>query len=215
MSDLARAADSRQIWLTRSHLVALGVSTVFIAALAFTVGLQVGRSQTEPAPQAEVERFLPGAEDQDALEALLREVEAAQVAAPANAEELSFPTALPSGEGAGLALPDAEPTPASAHVGAPAGDPIAGPADVPGDVPTSGWSVQVAAYETAGEADARIQALIDAGHDQAYRVVARIDGVDWHRVRIGGFRTQAAADEARLALETELGTADLMVAAAP
>ena len=62
--------------------MALGTATFFIALLAFFVGIEVGRSQIDSPDTTADAALLPDANQQDALEALLREVEAAQNEAP-------------------------------------------------------------------------------------------------------------------------------------
>ena len=52
MADLARNHTDRQIWITRSHLAALGITTLFIAILSFFIGLKMGQNQAGPATAA-------------------------------------------------------------------------------------------------------------------------------------------------------------------
>ena len=94
--------NNREIWITRGHLAALGTATLAIALLAFFVGIQVGRSQVDTPSTATTETLLPNAEREDALEALLREVEAAQAAAP----PLAFPETLAEGGSAEVPEPE-------------------------------------------------------------------------------------------------------------
>ena len=82
--------NSREIWITKGHLAALGTATLAIALLAFFVGIQVGRKQVDAPPPPQADNILPDPAKEDALEALLREVEAAQAAAP----PLAFPDTL-------------------------------------------------------------------------------------------------------------------------
>ena len=72
MADLARNHPDRQIWITRSHLAALGVTTLFIAILSFFIGLKMGQNQAGPATAAAPPPLLPDPEKEDALEELLR-----------------------------------------------------------------------------------------------------------------------------------------------
>lgn len=216
------ATNNRQIWITRSHLMALGVATSFIAVLAFLVGLQIGRSQAAAAEVASSGPLplTPDATREEALEALLREVELARVAKGPSSDALSA---------AALQFPDLleDPQPvfsvdqASANglapvVVAPESDaPSAPPASAPqGQVPSGGWSIQIASYPTRAEADAALTSLRDQGHE-AYRVAALVDGQTWYRVRVGGFASKSKAETARSALAQTLGADDLILAAAP
>ena len=80
-------------------------------------------------------------------------------------------------------------------------------------MPKSGWSIQVASYDTVADADARVKQLKARGLT-AYRVGALIRGRQWYRVRIGGFEDKAAAETSRLKLQGELG-GGLLLAEAP
>ena len=94
MADLARNHTDRQIWITRSHLAALGITTLFIAILSFFIGLKMGQNQAGPATAATPPPLLPDPEKEDALEELLRQVEDSQALVSA---DLSFPSALSQG----------------------------------------------------------------------------------------------------------------------
>ncbi|MDP6946485.1 MAG: SPOR domain-containing protein [Myxococcota bacterium] len=194
MPDLVHAR--REIWITRGHLMALGTATFFIAVLAFFIGIQVGRSQTE-APEVRADAALvPDGDRQDALEALLREVEAAQNDGP----ELAFNETL------------AENNAPEPPVEAPAADPAATevpPADAPpppppvpkdAPMPKGGWAIQVASYDTVADADTRVQQLKSRGLS-GYRVGALIRGKQWYRVRIGGYNSKAEAETAQAEAE--------------
>jgi len=203
--------NGREIWITKGHLAALGTATLAIALLAFFVGVQVGRSQTKLTAVTASDNLLPDPEREDALEALLREVEAAQAAAP----PLAFPETL--AEGSPPPAPEAEPTEEDetqvrAHPDrAPTPPP---PAAKAASLPTSGWSVQIASYENAADADARVAKLKERKF-KAYRVTALIRGHNWHRVKVGSYPNQKAAVKARVELARILGTRDLMITEAP
>lgn len=216
------ATTNRQIWITRSHLLALGVATSCVALLAFLVGMQVGRSQAAAAEVAVTGPMplTPDASREETLEALLREVELARMAeGPSDealvAADLQFPTLLedekpvfdlqeePGEDGAATVAETSE--------DAPEAPTAAGPA---GEVPSDGWSIQVASFPTRAEADAALATLQTDGH-AAYRVAALVDGQTWYRVRVGGFSTKGRAETARTALAQTLGSDDLILAAAP
>lgn len=203
--------NGREIWITRGHLAALGTATLAIALLAFFVGIQVGRNQADTPVASDTETILPNPDREDALEALLREVESAQAAAP----PLAFPETL--SEGIAPQTPPAVETeepptdvrPASTAKQAPPPDP---PKSAP--VPSAGWSVQIASYDAAVDADARVAKLQERGL-KAYRVTALIRGVNWYRVKVGAYPSKDSAAEARVKLTRILGTRDLMITEAP
>lgn len=216
MPDLART--NNQIWITRGHLAALAVATAAIAVLAFLVGLEVGRSGQpegdggEPAAAA----FLPDATDEEALEGLLREVERAQAELE---QKPATPTVGFNHELAAEAppVPPETPPPSAVVAELPVdGDAVPAPpvAAASDQLPTDGWAIQVASYSPQTEADEHVARLREQ-ELRAYRVAALVSGQTWHRVRIGGYRTQEAAAEARQELASVLGIDDLMVAQAP
>ena len=218
-------SSSGQISITRSHIGAVLTVTAGIAAIAFFVGVDVGRNKASP----EAPRFtlLPDAASDDAHEALLREVESAQHAAAANAAE------PPAGFRAVLADARAAepppPPPEAAPVEAPVEQVAAGAADAPVTIipapeaptaetgairPMDGWAVQIASYHTVEEAEAKVKELQTAGYT-AYEVTALVKGTTWYRVRIAGYLSQEVAYEAIPTLEQALGTQGLVVAKAP
>ena len=203
--------NRREIWITRGHLAALGTATLAIALLAFFVGIQVGRTQTEQPLSPSAETLLPNPEREDALEALLREVEAAQAAAP----PLAFPETL--AEDSPPPAPEAPSTePVETAVRPPPEVKTVPPPDPPksAPVPKSGWSVQIASYENAADADARV-AKLQEQKLKAYRVAALIRGNNWYRVKVGSYPSKDAAAKARSDLARTLGTRDLMITEAP
>lgn len=162
------------------------------------------------------------AAEEEALEALLREVEYAQATLAPTGElvtepvGLEFPTALvteTSRLGSDLEAPEGavttvEPDP-DHRVEAPeeaSSQPVA--------APSGGWAVQVAAYPYANEADAKVDALRAEGLE-AYRMAALVDGMTWYRVRIGGYGTEEEAVTARNELRVRLGQPELLIASAP
>ena len=216
--------SSGQISITKSHLGAMLAMTAGIAAIAFFVGVDVGRNQGSPS-EAPRMTLLPDAASDDALEALLREVEAAQHAATANAAQ------PPDGFRAVLAdaraaepppLPEAAPTEAPVEEAAPVDAPVTSipapeaPSPEGGGIvrPMDGWAVQIASYHTLEEAEAKVKELEAAGYP-AYEVTALVKGVTWYRVRISGYLSQEVAYEAIPTLEQALGTHGLVVAKAP
>ena len=210
-TDRVQIQNSREIWITKGHLAALGTATLAIALLAFFVGIQVGRKQVEAPPIATSDSILPDPAKEDALEALLREVEAAQAAAP----PLAFPDTLTEGE-APKPPEEATEEPIETDV-KPVPEVKQEPPPPPAQaapVPKSGWSVQVASYDNATDADARVAKLRER-ELKAYRVTALIRGQNWHRVKVGSYPSKDAAAEARNKLARILGTRDLMITEAP
>lgn len=208
---LMQTQNNREIWITRGHLAALGTATLAIALLAFFVGIQVGRSQVDAPTSATTETLLPNAEREDALEALLREVEAAQAAAP----PLAFPETLAEGGAADVPEPEEVATVETAVE--PAVEPEPTPPPEPSEAappPQSGWSVQIASYDTVADADARVAQLKERKM-KAYRVAALIRGKNWYRVKVGSYPNKDSAAKARTELARILGTRDLMITEAP
>ena len=200
----------------------MGTATFFIALLAFLIGLQVGVSRApEPATAEAPPSILPDADDEDALEQLLREVEYARTSASQDAQggskrqDLSFPDALRGDAEDAAALGSAAPPPeVVTSVPAPDGDGPAPPEALPTEQPAAGWVVQVAAYQAPGDAAAKVAELTSEGL-KAYSVPALINGETWYRVRIGGFERREDAVSARATLAERLGNPDLLIAEAP
>lgn len=214
----ARARD--QMTITKGHLFALGALSVFMATLAFFVGLKLGRGT----PPVEVKPQVVALLDEEArsgnLEALLMRVEATQ--APA---QLVFPEALPhSDPQPAPAVEGVEPEPAPPPEPVVVPDPAAeGSASLPpaavapaasDQVPTQGWAVEIASRATVEEAAVLVESLRAAGLS-AYHVEARVDGRPEHRVRIGGYHSEAAAKEAVPELRGRAGTTTATVLAVP
>lgn len=215
MREASRLRGSGQYWLTQGHLAALGTTTIFLAALAFFVGLTVGKRQAAVAAPEPVAATLVGAAEQgDTLAELLARVEEAAVAEmpQAQAGTLTYPDQLKAEELEPM-LPDLdEPLDELEPVALVEAPVEAAPEPpVPGDeVPSDGWAVQVAAFPTLDEAEARVLALRDEGHT-AYRIEAFVKGQTWYRVRIGPYASKAAAESASSELGEALGQDDLMV----
>jgi cell division septation protein DedD len=218
----AMKSSSGQISITKSHIGAMLAMTAGIAAIAFFVGLDVGRNQASPSEPRLT--LLPDAASDDALEALLREVEAAQHAANAQPPEgfravlaearaAEPPPPLPEDAPVEVAAPVEEAAPVDAPVTT-IPPPEAATADASAARPMDGWAVQIASYHTLEEAEAKVKELEAAGYP-AYEVTALVKGVTWYRVRIAGFLSQEVAYEAIPALEQALGTHGLVVAKAP
>ena len=209
MADPVRPHGPDQIWITRKHLAALGVTTLAIAALTFFLGMRVGRSTAPPPPTAVVPGLTPDQLSQEQLEALLREV-----ARQRGATDFQFPTEL-SAPASAPALQTAAPVEANpTQVGAPpdaAPPPEAAPS---GTLPSGGWALQVGSYSSLDEANARL-AELQTANLKAYRVAALVDGALVQRVRIGGYGSEQAARDAAPGLREAVGDAELTPVPAP
>lgn len=208
MPELSRERD--QIWITRSHLLALGVATLCIALLAFFLGLELGRASSGPEAAAAPPPLTADAEHQAQLEAVLR-----QAARATPTEDFSFPKDLPA-DGVSAPGPEqASPESASTTTVAPPAGQQVPSADAPvGKIPNGGWSVQIGVYATAEAADARMAELQQASL-QPYRVAALADGANSWRVRLGGYKDRAAAEAAMPEIQKQLGISELSVVPAP
>lgn len=208
MPELGRERD--QIWITRSHLMALGVATGCIALLSFFLGMKVGRSSASPGEEVRPPGLVADAARQEELEAVLRE---AARASPK--QDLAFPGELPSDS---VGAPPAEASEAGAEqatsVAPPPGQALPAAEAPVGDVPHGGWSVQVGTFASAAEADNRM-AELKTGGLRAYRVATLVDGQNVWRLRLGGYKTQDEANGALPELRSRLGVSDLTVAPAP
>jgi len=216
MATPRRPLQDGEIRITHSHLTALGVAMASSAALAFLLGIQVGRTGAGVAAEAVASGFTPEALEQDELEAMLREVELARSPnPPATDAALSFTTALTAGEHPGTPKSDASDEAGDATVAEPLAD--ARPATPPpagGQVPEDGWSVQVATTRDVAAARVRRDELIEGGWP-AYVVSSFVDGQSWYRVRVGGFESADEANSARSELASQRGQDDLVLTSAP
>ncbi len=208
----------KQFWITTPQLAALGIISLSLAALAFFLGLMVGRSQASPegegsgSAQFTVGLISSEMEDDSITELLARVEQAASELAP-----LEFPQALIEDD-LQVRLPVETPKKEEpiAVVAADEGtqpempipvDLVEEEAPVP---PAQGWAVQVASFPRPEEAEERLLALRAAGHS-AYLVHALVKGQTWYRVRIGPYASTAKAGQARVELSQLLSQQDLLV----
>ena len=217
MADVQRELGRRQIWITRGHLAALGVATAFIALLAFFVGVKVGRAQIEAQAISSQAGFLPDDDQEDSLEALLREVERAQAENETDApavDDLSFAEDLtqakppvtptettPEEQVVTTTLPDEDNVPEA-------------PEEISPAPPASGWSVQISSHNTANDADLQVARLKEQNFS-AYRVEALINGITWYRVRVGAYTKRDKAEKAKKEMEELLNISGLLLVEAP
>jgi hypothetical protein len=233
--DAPRPRATNQLPLTRNHLYALGALSLALAVLSFFVGFQAGKGRAAPVPVPQVARLVPDDVRTGDLEVLLAGVEHARGAE----SSLSFPAELPhtdpapappvpldptAPEGTAMVAPVAAPPepvaapfPAEVHPGAGAVPPGPVPPLVPGgtgDVPLSGWAVQVGQHDVESDADRYVATLRAAGLS-AYKVVALVGGHSVWRVRVGGFKSKEAATAALSGVASKAGSAEPSVTPAP
>lgn len=185
----------RQVMLTRGHLYALTAMSLGLATVTFFLGLQLGRRDV-PVVEQPTTRPLVGEEARTGdLEVLLTKVEQARPG--------SQPFAFPQ------ALPQTEPPPLLGTQGA-----HAGISPQNGAVPKGGWAIEVSTWKESVEADQELTRLVKQGYP-AYRVTALIDGKPSHRVRIGGYPTEAKATEELAKVSSATRAAEARVVQAP
>ena len=213
--------------LTRSHIVAMTFSTLFLSAITAAVGFQIGKTQSaaidlSSATNTSSENdkawlssvLLPNIEKQENLETLLREIDQNRQLA-ANTDYL-FPDELKSERT--LPIPDTENiiTDADDITEVPPAneDRYEIPEVDPNPLPTSGWSIQVGSYPTLEEAQSRA-AVLKTEHPTVYVVTASVHGETWYRVRIAGYGTSKEAEVQREALSNLYAEFDYLVIKAP
>ncbi len=208
MPEINREKD--QIWITRNHLLALGVGTTCVAILTFFLGLKLGRSGVGEEEASRPPPLTVDPAGQEELEAVLRQAARAQPP-----KDFSFPSELPADSVTPPGPEVVDPSASAASVAAPSSGQTVQVADGPvGDVPHGGWSVQIGIYATPADADARMKELSERSL-KPYRVAALVDGQSSWRVRVGGYGTQKAAEEAIPGLREKLGVGELTAVPAP
>jgi cell division septation protein DedD len=209
----------KQFWITTPQLAALGIISLSLAALAFFLGLMVGRGQAPSDPQggaiAQASIGLISAEmEEDSITELLARVEQAAAehaplefpqALTEDTPQLRLPVALPEEEEPIAVLAADE----SAQPDAPTPAPVVEEA-VPAP-PKKGWVVQVASFPRPEQAEERWRAVRAAGHSNTFLVHALVKGQTWYRVRIGPYESERAANKAKAELSQSLGQQDLLV----
>lgn len=197
LKDPPRPRD-RQVTLTRGHLYALMAMSIALASVTFFLGMQIGRREV-PTVEQPATRSLVGEEARTGdLEVLLTKVEQARP----GAQPFEFPQTLPQ---------TVPPPMLGTEAMVPAGAAIS-PQN--GTVPRSGWSIEVSTWKEAEEADQELERLVKGGL-AAYRVTALIDGRPSHRVRIGGYPTEAKAMEELEAVSKATRAAEARVVQSP
>lgn len=201
-----------QIYITRSHIFAIGITTLSIAILTFALGYKTGVSEAAPKEVEVAPPLLPNVEDQDTLEELIRQIEKSHEEDIASndyffpdeveAQKLPVPPENISDELPATEIRQAaDPTPATLPI-----------ATI--QPPTSGWAVQVSSFPDQTEAKQYITQLQNQGL-MPYYVVAEIKGKIWYRVRIGGYATESLAAKGKDELETQLQDSGFIISKAP
>lgn len=189
MSELARRRSARDIWISRSHLYAVGAGAALAVLAAFGAGYGVGRGSVDlPAPPAQ---RLAGEPSDGALLELLARVDA--VAVPGGGvDELTFPDAL-TGKGEGAETPGEGDASEASRSGLPGSVPAAPEA---GDAPPRGkWTLAIESFADRSVADTKAEAL-RGSELEAWVGVERLNGEARFRVAVGGWYTESEADEA-------------------
>lgn len=210
-----RLRSDNAVWLSKGQLGALTVTAAAVAVLTFFIGLTLGqRPEAETVVVTDVDSdhvlIEEGVRD-DGLAILLARVEMA-AGVPAAQASLSYPERLLA-DAPVVEVPEV-PEPevlVPATVLPVVAEPPAAPDDVQ-DEP-GGWAVQLFSESDPAVADARVQALQDAGVS-AYRVDVLLGGKTLHRVRVGPFDSQAKAQDAVPELAMQSGSPSPTVARA-
>lgn len=215
MKEHPRTRAENQFWLTRGQLAALGVASASLSALAFFIGLRLGRTQAPAPPEPDqVVSVVSTIVKEDALVDLLARVEkAAGEQAISKEAELKFPQELVKND----LLPEipdaaADPEAASVVVQADVGSPPE-PPELDEDPPEEGWAVQLYSFTDADEAISKVEQLKEQGFT-AYRVAGLVAGQTWHRVRVGPYPSRDAAADMLAELSGATGVDQPLVIAA-
>lgn len=196
MGDLERQRDARDMWISRSHLVAMAAGTLVLAGTTFALGFTVGRSTAPPGAVA-------SAEGERDLVDLLARVESSS-RPHGGVDGLTFPTALGGTDVGPAPMPDAalptpNPTDAALQTPLPPGEPVlvaSGQADAGGDAPRGGaFTIEVLRFEEPNAADVLKKHLMATGLD-AWVDLRVVDGKAEWRVEIAAYPDQAGADAA-------------------
>lgn len=202
MTDFARQRRDHDIWVSRSHLYALGVGMVLFAVACFALGYTAGRRS--------VDRFEPltsaRLQDQpadDGLVELLARVDAA--ATPdGGLRKLTFPQAL-EGQGGDVEVPVLEP--AKGVIDVPGG--AAAELEAAETMPQGSWTVAIVSLPDRTEAEARVKSLAARGIE-TWIGTERLEGLPAYRVALGSYSSRAEAEEALEKLDAGLGDLEVV-----
>ena len=198
------------ITITKMHVAALSLTTVFLSLLTGAIGYQAGKKSI-PIPDNDIQlSLLPNVDKQATLEALLHEIDQTQRQAADN--DYLFPNELLTEEP--LPIPNS-PVAEDVTTNLPASEEALELPDLPVEkLPTSGWSIQIGSYPTMEEARSKSDSIKDT-YAQVYTVTASIEGDTWYRVRIAGYPTKADAESGKRQMESQHQEFDYLVFKTP
>lgn len=200
-----------QIYITKSHLFALGLSTLLVVGISFFVGFRAGASQHQPEANPAMTTLLPEADQQATLEALLRQIEHAQQERPERA--FQFPSELPSSEARPIPeAPTQETTPSSMDQAETKPLPSATDGCTASE---EGWFVQVKAHDSITEAMTQKETLEEQLDVGVHCYTALVNEQIWYRIRVGPYETESLASTKRLLLQNILDETGFIVNKVP
>ncbi len=208
MSELARRRNARDLWISRSHLVALGLGAGILSAITFSIGYTL---RDDPGGVRVPASLLAEVPD-DRLVELLARVEASEdplggIAGLTFPEDLSHvpepilpmgPPLPPGTEPVVVLAPVVSIPPTQVHIDAspPAFAPLADAA------PAGAFTARVATYDGAEGATQAIalRATLRAAGLEAWVGTRLIGGQPRYRVAVGGYPDEASAAQIRDAI---------------
>lgn len=201
-----------QIFITKSHLFALGTSTILVVLISFFLGFRAGAAQHAPSSSNEPPQLLPDADQQNTLEELLRQIEQAQQERPERT--FQFPSELPNNDSRPVPeLPKEvrEPTQLPATNAAP--QPKVDTEECSAVV--KGWFVQVHAFQKVEDAIAHTDTLSEKLDVGVHCYTAMVNDTIWYRVRVGPYESESIASTKLILLETLLDDEGFIVTEVP
>ncbi len=208
MTELIRERNAHDLWISRSHLWAVGVGVFLALGISFLGGYTLGSRRVEPRL---AEPTLTGQVGDDDLVELLARIDASSDPT-GGLGALSFPEELASAE-ASPTLPDARQEADGSALVQPGFEEVAGEVD---PVPPGTWTIRVASFAQRDEADRLKSALIER-ELAAWQRLERVGGEATYQVSVGGYPDERAARTALVALKAsledvpEVRTADVAV----
>lgn len=212
MGELARRRSARDLWISRSHLWALGAGVLVLGATTFLLGISLGRAEARR--EADAPRTLVAEVPDDALVELLARVEASAdplggidlLTFPGELSKVTEPIVSVGPPLPAEMVPQVLPPPPAAPAepddvlevaaGAVALTPIADPH------PSGAFTIRVlelAGAENAAQAVSLRDDLRKAGQD-AWIATDLVAGTPRYRVSVGGFADEVAAHAALAAV---------------
>lgn len=189
MSKLARRRDARDLWVSRSHVVAALPIVLGLCGVCFFGGYSLGRARVATTETVQQDASLVGGVPGEDLLVLLAKME--RGAMPSESSAVFYPEMISKGASAPVPV-RSEPVPGVTATVRPS--PLAGEpeADAP---PEGSFTIAVGWFDEASEARRARDHLRSQGHD-AWLSLVRVEGEPRHRVSVGGYDDADAADEA-------------------